>query len=173
METRRLAKNLFPFGLALSLILGIARGGAAIQLRVTNDICAIQPCPQPVPVPTTVEAGQLFSVIVIAADAGRASDPDYRGTVFFTSTDPAATIPDSYTFAKADGGRKEFFAVLRSAGPQTITVTDSTGLAPGSLTLTVTGSLSDIPTLERPLMVALTLLLAAVGVWSLRLLRAG
>lgn len=147
---------------------GKAGAGVATQLRVTNDICAIQPCPQPVPVPTTVGAGEPFTIVVLAADAGRASDPNYLGTVFITSTDPAATIPPSYTFMAADGGRKALLIVLRSAGPQTITVTDSTGLTPGSLTLTVLGSLSDIPALSQPLKLVLALLLASFGLWFLR-----
>lgn len=123
--------------------------------------------PWPVHVPTTVGAGELFSLVVLAADAARIFDPSYRGTVSFSSTDPAASLPLPYTFTTEDSGRKAFPAVLRGAGPQTITVTDSTGLMPGSLTLTVVGTLSDIPALTLPFKIGLALLLAVLGFWFL------
>lgn len=169
-ESKATRQLLFFLVLTVSCLASrVSIAGAASQLILTNDSCAIQPCPQPVQVPTTVTAGEVFGIYVIAADAARIFDPTYRGTVVFASTDPAATLPGPYTFVEADGGRKGFRAVLRSGGPQTITVSDSTGLAPGSLTLTVIGSLPDIPTLAEPARLALVLLLALVGVWSLRL----
>jgi hypothetical protein len=52
----------------------------------------------------------------------------YRGTVHFTSSDPHAILPHSYTFTTADAGSHTFTAALLTVGPQTITVIDDTGL---------------------------------------------
>jgi hypothetical protein len=145
---------------------GGANAGSANHLLVTNNHCAIQPCPGSPPVSMAVQAGQPFTLFVIAADAV-SFDPSYRGTVSFASTDPAAMIPTSYTFVAADAGRKAFPAVFRSPGPQTITVTDSTGMKPGSLTLTVKGSFAGIPSLEPSSQLLLVLLLGSIGLWCL------
>src|SRR6185312_2200884 len=50
--------------------------------------------------------------------------PSYRGTAIFTSTDPQALLPPSYTFA-GDGTVPFFTVSLRTAGTQTVTATDS------------------------------------------------
>src|SRR5262249_45671806 len=52
----------------------------------------------------------------------------YRGTVQFSSSDPRAMLQRSYTFTASDAGSHTFAANLLTAGRQTITVTDSTGL---------------------------------------------
>jgi len=51
-----------------------------------------------------VTAGKPFTAYVIADDANRQIDPTYRGSVHFTSNDPAATLPPDHTFTAADAG---------------------------------------------------------------------
>ena len=51
----------------------------------------------------------------------------YTGTVHFTSTDSAATLPADYTFTGGDAGTHTFTLTitLNTAGAQTITATDT------------------------------------------------
>ena len=83
-------------------------------------------------------AGTPGTVTVTAEDpygniAG--SGPDqYLGTVDLTSTDPQiAGLPTTYTFTLGDDGSHTFNVTLMTAGPQTITATDS-------VTSTITGT---------------------------------
>jgi hypothetical protein len=97
-------------------------------------------------------AGAAHSVTVAAKDAGGATYAGYRGTVHFTSTDPAAVLPANYTFTAADAGIHTFSITLNTAGDQGVrardTVTSSiTGAEYGILvtgyavaTLTFSGS---------------------------------
>jgi hypothetical protein len=76
--------------------------------------------------PGPVMAGQPFSVTVSALGAAGQADASYLGTIHFTSTDPRAPLPAAYTFQAGDGGTKSFAITLKTAGPQTIAVTDLT-----------------------------------------------
>lgn len=49
----------------------------------------------------------------------------YTGTLHFTSIDSKATLPNDYTFQAADAGAHAFTIILRTAGVQCVTVTDS------------------------------------------------
>ena len=96
-------------------------------------------------------AGTIGSIRVTATDAygnriypGNGV-PSYLGTVHFTSSDAAASLPADYTFAPADNGTHAFVAnvilrspgvTLKTAGMQSVTATDTTT---ASLTGTQTG----------------------------------
>jgi uncharacterized repeat protein (TIGR01451 family) len=71
-------------------------------------------------------AGTASTVTVTGRDAAGAVATDYVGTVRFTSTDPAASLPAVYTFTAAERGVHVFtFGVtLRTPGSQTVTVSD-------------------------------------------------
>jgi hypothetical protein len=56
------------------------------------------------------------------------TDNGYTGTIFFSSSDGQAILPPSYTFTAQDAGVHTFSATLKTAGTQSITVTDDTGL---------------------------------------------
>jgi hypothetical protein len=58
----------------------------------------------------------------------------YAGTVSFSSSDPAASLPDDYTFNGGDAGSHLFSATLWTPGIQSITVVD---ILMSSLTATV------------------------------------
>ncbi|MGC2322709.1 MAG: kelch repeat-containing protein, partial [Terriglobales bacterium] len=90
--------------------------------------------------PATATANNGFSVTVKAKDSGGSNVTTYTGTVHFTSSDPQAVLPADYTFVAADSGSHNFSAVkLRTAGSQTITVTDTsdaTKFGSGNVTVT-------------------------------------
>jgi hypothetical protein len=75
--------------------------------------------------PTQVTAGSAKNVTVSAVDAYGNAISGYTGTVQFTSNDPLAVLPASYTFTAADNGKHTFSATLKSAGARNLTVTDS------------------------------------------------
>ncbi len=83
--------------------------------------------------PASVTAGTSASVTVTAKDAFGNVDTNYTGTVHFTSTDGAATLPANFTFAGADNGTHTFSATLKTVGSRTVTATDT-------VTATITGT---------------------------------
>jgi hypothetical protein len=87
------------------------QAGAATQFRV-------------VPSTITPTAGVAFSLAVTALDAFGNQVGAYRGTVHFTSSDPAALLPADYTFTSKDQGRHTFTVTLNTVGPETVTATD-------------------------------------------------
>src|SRR5262249_48747214 len=74
--------------------------------------------------PSPTAAGALHTFTIAAKDPYGNPDPNYRGTVHITSSDPQATLPDDYTFTADDAGLAYFGAVLRTAGRQAILATD-------------------------------------------------
>jgi hypothetical protein len=84
-------------------------------------------------------AGMPFNLTITAKDAGGNTVPGYRGTVHFTSSDPAAVLPADYTFTAADNGMHTFTTTLNTLGTQPITATDTaTNSVTGSTTVIVT-----------------------------------
>lgn len=89
----------------------------------------------------SVEANKAFSITIRALDNAISTADTYLGTIQFTSSDTAARLPANYTFTASDRGQKTFSlaATLLTAGPQTITVTDTTNAAlQGAISITVT-----------------------------------
>src|SRR5262249_31813022 len=74
--------------------------------------------------PANAVAGQPFSMVVSAMDAYGNALTDYTGTVHFSSSDDQATLPFDFTFTIADQGVHTFNAILRTAGTQSIVVSD-------------------------------------------------
>ena len=72
-------------------------------------------------------AGQPIGIRVRARSDRGDVVPGYRGTIHFTSTDPAATLPPDYTFTAADNGDHFFPDGLRyaTAGSQSISAADT------------------------------------------------
>ena len=87
----------------------------------------------------TATAGVAFIVTVEAHDDSHSPDSAYTGTVHFSSSDTNATLPSDYPFTVGDGGTHTFTngVTLVTAGDQTITVTDNTGLIEAEWTWTV------------------------------------
>jgi hypothetical protein len=88
--------------------------------------------------PLDVQRGHPFTIRVVAVDAAGKRILDHAGSVRFTSSDAAATLPAPYTFTAGDQGAHRFTVKLDTLGVRTITVTD-TGDASitGSKTVTV------------------------------------
>jgi hypothetical protein len=78
--------------------------------------------------PANATTAMAFPVSVTLKDAyGNVAD-GYRGTVGFTSSDPLAQLPSSYTFTAGDAGTHTFQATLVTPtvlSPTTITASDS------------------------------------------------
>lgn len=83
-----------------------------------------------VALPEQSTTGVPFSFTVTAMN-GNSVDPAYTGTVHFTSSDPAASLPADYTFTLADAGTHTFSATMNTAGDlentsnRSITATDT------------------------------------------------
>lgn len=77
-------------------------------------------------------AGVAKSFTVTAKDAFGNTSPSFIGTVSFTSSDSKASVPNAYTFTPSDAGVHVFSAILKTAGSQSITAKDSTGVLVGN-----------------------------------------
>jgi hypothetical protein len=82
--------------------------------------------------PSPVGAGEVNTFTVSAIDDNGFSVTDYAGTVHFTSSDGRAILPVDYTFTTADHGSRTFGAVVRTAGTESLTATDSLNSVTGS-----------------------------------------
>jgi hypothetical protein len=76
-------------------------------------------------VTTPRTAGTTGSIRVTATDAYGNRVSSYLGTVHFTSTDAKASLPADYTFTAADNGVHTFTVILKTAGTQSVTATDT------------------------------------------------
>ena len=74
-----------------------------------------------------IKAGVPSSVTIRVTDKNGAQRNDYTGTINFSSTDPAATVPASYTMKTTDYGIKTFTngVTMGSVGEYCITAADS------------------------------------------------
>lgn len=79
-----------------------------------------------VTIPSASAAGAAVPVKVTALDGGGNTAVGYTGTVYFTSSDANADLPDDYTFLAGDKGVHTFSATLVTAGSKTVTAKDST-----------------------------------------------
>src|SRR5262249_44361467 len=79
--------------------------------------------------PASLPAGLGGRATVTARDAYGNTATGYTGTVHFTSSDPQAVLPGNYTFTAADAGLHSFSAVLKTAGTQSLTATDTANAA--------------------------------------------
>ncbi len=82
-------------------------------------------------------SGQPFTVTVTAQRPLGGTDTGYTGTVHFTSSDPAAGLPDDYTFTPGDQGQHTFTLTFNTLGTQSVTATDNE-------TPAITGTLADV-----------------------------
>ncbi|TNF27308.1 MAG: hypothetical protein EP329_19680 [Deltaproteobacteria bacterium] len=88
--------------------------------------------------PATVTAGDALSVTLTAYDAYDNVLASYAGAVSFSATDPDATLPAEFTFGAGDAGTHTFDGiVLRTAGAQTVTVSDASGATLATVEVTV------------------------------------
>ena len=98
--------------------------GAQAGITVTPSTATVLvvtgfPSPQP--------TGVAGSVIVTAKDIYNNTATSYVGTIHFTSSDVAASLPANYTFVGGDAGSHAFTngVTFNTAGTQSITATDT------------------------------------------------
>ena len=85
--------------------------------------------------PTAVATGTAFSFSVTAQDSFNNTASGYSGTVHFSSSDSAASLPADATLTAGTGS---FNATLNTAGAQSLTATDNaTSSITGSAAVTV------------------------------------
>jgi hypothetical protein len=75
--------------------------------------------------PSMNHAGNPADFTVTAYDLYGNVATGYLGTVTFTSSDPAAQLPDDYPFTAGDLGNHTFSATLNTPGNQSITAADT------------------------------------------------
>jgi hypothetical protein len=92
--------------------------------------------------PASSAQGAPFTITVTALNPDNSTNTGYTGTVHFTSTDPAASLPANYTFSAADNGVHTFTngVTLNTAGTQKVTATDSVNGITGIATVAVSAS---------------------------------
>ena len=92
--------------------------------------------------PTAIDAGSQAAVTVTAVGKKGKAVKRFKGKVALTSTDPAAKLPATYKFSKADKGRHTFEVTLGSAGQQTVNASAKVKRKriSGSRAVTVTGT---------------------------------
>jgi hypothetical protein len=96
-------------------------------------------------VPSSTRAGSAFPLTLTARDAYGNTMTGYTGTVHFTSSDARAVLPADYTFTGDDAGQHTFRATLQTAGPQSVTATDTvmSGLTATARDIVVTPAAAD------------------------------
>jgi len=76
--------------------------------------------------PAATTAGSVFGVTVALHDPFGNLATTYAGTMQLTASDPRALLPPAITYAPGDDrGSHAFSAALLTAGPQTVTATDT------------------------------------------------
>jgi hypothetical protein len=73
---------------------------------------------------SSITAGTPFNITVSALDASGNVYKGYTGTIHFASSDTVAGLPANYMFTAGDNGSHTFSVTLKTAGAQTVTVTD-------------------------------------------------
>ncbi len=87
--------------------------------------------------PTNATVGLTQSLTVTAEDPYGNLATRYAGTVQFSSSDPAASLPGSYTFGSNNQGVASFSITFGTPGTQSVTVTSTTGITATDSGITV------------------------------------
>src|SRR5262249_38662332 len=96
--------------IASSSSVTVFKGATLVEPSTTHFLVTGAPSSFPASGPNT------FDVTATAADVSNATHTGYLGTVHFTSTDGAATLPADYTFVAADAGKHVFSITLNTQG---------------------------------------------------------
>ena len=109
--------------------------------------------------PASTTAGDNFgsnNIVITAYDGNNKIKTDYTGTVVFSSSDGSAVLPGNYTFTSGtglDNGVHTFPGIeftLKTAGSQTITLTDGTVSVTSSGITVSTGSKNKLLWVTQP-----------------------
>jgi hypothetical protein len=94
---------------------------ASFAVAPNGDVLVMQPTGS---AGTSVAGSQLGFTIAAYTPQGNL-DAAFLDTLHFSSSDPLAVLPADYAFAPADGGTHAFAVTLRTAGTQTVSVSDT------------------------------------------------
>jgi FG-GAP-like repeat len=100
----------------------VAAGASTSAKIVVSPLAAVN---LSMNVASTTPTGIPLSVVVSAVDRFGNAANGYAGTVHFASSDPQAVLPADYSFTAADAGTHTFTPTLKTAGTQTLSVTDT------------------------------------------------
>ena len=112
-----------------------AVGGTEVASVAPNVASALS-----ISVSSSTIAGAPVSVTVKAVDAYGNTATGYRGTVSFSSSDVQAGLPANYTFANNDNGQHTFAVTLKTAGSQSINLSDAANGLSGTASTSVQAS---------------------------------
>jgi sugar lactone lactonase YvrE len=119
--------------------------------------------------PTSVQAGQLFSITVSAVDRSNNPVAAYLGAIHFSSTDQQARLPADYRFTAADAGVHTFQGLFlgTSGTDQDMIVDKSNASATASASASVSaGSLASVAVSTSPSAIAGTPFSLTVAVYD-------
>jgi hypothetical protein len=92
--------------------------------------------------PSEVDVGEPVEIMIIAVENACRPASNYEGTVGFSSSDAAASLPAAYTFRPADNGIHVVQVVFALPGSQTITVADAANVLRETVTVVVRRAVS-------------------------------
>ncbi|MGI8856897.1 MAG: beta strand repeat-containing protein [Thermomicrobiales bacterium] len=99
----------------------------------------------------TTQAGTPLTVTVTTLDTAGNVATNYTGAVHFTSSDPQAVVPANYTFTNSDAGVHGFTVTLKSAGAQSVTISDtSNSAAVGTVSIAVSAAPAPVTVTPPP-----------------------
>jgi hypothetical protein len=127
-------------GIQTSSVTFKTAGPQSLSVRDTTDnavngteIAMVDPAAASRLMPTgpthDVTAGTAFLFTVRAVDPYGNTATGYRGTILLSGSDSQAVLPEDYTFTAADNGVHTFGVTFKTAGPQSLSATDTTGNA--------------------------------------------
>lgn len=117
--------------------------GASLSSAATVMLTAGPAVSFVVGAPAETDPGTPLTVTVTPRDANGNTASGYDGQIRFTSNDPAATLPQNYTFVGADNGVHTFAGAvtMQTIGSRSITVADTVSASlNGSAAVTVNGA---------------------------------
>lgn len=114
---------------------------AAIQTVALSGTAAIIPTSLAISnLSGGVAAGSSQSIVVTAMHNASIAT-SYTNTVHFISSDPKAILPADYTYTASDSGSHSFTVTFKTAGAQTVSVTDTQNVSlSGTATTTVSAA---------------------------------
>lgn len=129
-----------PVAGAYAITASVAGASATFNLTNRPDVATTLALGS---IPATTAAGAAQTVSVTAKDRFGNTATGYTGTVHFTSSDAAATLPANYSFVAGDNGVKTFSVTFRTTGQQSLFATDTAnGAISGGATTSVTPAMA-------------------------------
>jgi hypothetical protein len=123
------------------------KASSSVNGSATETVTAAAATHFTIGAPASATAGTAFTMTVTAQDQYNNTATSYTGSVQFTSSDGAATLPHDpmtpvpadYTFTAAESGTHTFTngVTLNTVGSQTITATDTATAITGTATVNV------------------------------------